>query len=438
MGTFDTWASPDEVELNLVRDRMVMRRLSQLCEYDKNPKEHDIEMIKRSIVEFGYTSPMIVNSENGILLSGHGRLMALRELYADRPDLPPAGVALVGSGEVEAGEDGTYRHEWAVMVVQVSIPPEKHSEYVIMDNKTVESGGWNETVLADLLKKSISVDRVQYTGFDNKEILSIIGKRANSDSELDKVHRQWDDDKEETYGEIINIVGVLEHGARISFNGGNHVLYYGDARKIVGDDFRVSVLCTDPPYCHNKVHGIRSARESSIKNDDLDVAGYIELLRGVIPLSIKMAYVFTHWASWIPTASVMESLGFDTQTMAIWDKKSPTLGNNNWRCQHELIYVGYRDVDKKALPIAQYGNMFRMATVPYKGHPTAKPIQLISNVLSREVMQNMVVFDPFAGSGTTMLACESSGLRSVSIELDEKFIYGLIKRALDWGLKIDD
>jgi len=114
------------------------RKLDDIVEWDQNPKDHDIGTIILSIRRFGFQSPLLVNDATGVLMAGHGRVEALKQMRNGHQPLPD-GIR----------RDGT---DWLVPVVRgTQLPAEEAAAYSLADNRLVELGGWHEEALGELL-----------------------------------------------------------------------------------------------------------------------------------------------------------------------------------------------------------------------------------------------------------------------------------------------
>ena len=136
------------------QDRVPLERFQAL---PRNPKEHDIGAILLSLQRFGFIEPVVVNEITGHLLSGHGRVMALRVMKADGHK-PPDGITT---------SDGS----WLVPTDFVPVPEDQEEAAAVALNRTVELGGWDESMLAqvlgDLASGEIGLDG---TGYDTQEL----------------------------------------------------------------------------------------------------------------------------------------------------------------------------------------------------------------------------------------------------------------------------
>lgn len=147
--------------------------LAELQQWPRNPKTHHIPGIKESIKRFGFISPIIVDERSGKMVAGHGRLEAVFTLRVEGED-PPA--------RVKQTKDG----DWSLPVLRgVSFADEKAAEaYLLADNRHVELGGWDETLLAQILEDT---DRTSLPaiGWDERELERVIAEsRESSDPVL--------------------------------------------------------------------------------------------------------------------------------------------------------------------------------------------------------------------------------------------------------------
>lgn len=143
--------------------RVEYEPIDQLIGAQNNPKQHNIDLVRRSIARFGYVSPAIVDERTGRLVVGHGRTEALLALR-DAGDTPPEGVRQDDSGV------------WLVPVLRgwSSRSDEEAAAYLVADNRHTELGGWDNEALAKLLDDIGDPDLVDLTGWDLDELSSLL------------------------------------------------------------------------------------------------------------------------------------------------------------------------------------------------------------------------------------------------------------------------
>jgi len=199
-------------------------------------------------------------------------------------------------------------------------------------------------------------------------------------------------------------------------------LYHGDCREI--DLPAVDLVLTDPPYGVSYVSNSGVGQGTRpITNDGARLA--LRLQRSLLP-RIEATHVlwFTRWDAW-PDVWVDLGQWFRMRGLLVWDKGNPGMGDlKHWGPSYELIAsagegrtVGGRDQSVLRFPPTPSAN---------RNHPTEKPIELLRYLL--EKMAPATVLDPFAGSGTTLIAAQSLGIRCTGVELDERYCEIAAKR----------
>jgi site-specific DNA-methyltransferase (adenine-specific) len=220
----------------------------------------------------------------------------------------------------------------------------------------------------------------------------------------------------------------------------------GDARDLVHklEDNSVKCAILDPPYGvafkslrAETASGKRFTKE--IANDG-DLQGAIDLFHEVmIPLlHTKMTeeaevYVFTRWdivGDWIRALDPLAAFGLKYKMLLVWDKGIPGMGDidSNWGCGHELILYckrGLRQVPYRRSGIIAVNKLGSKQHV----HPTEKPVGLMEALLAMSTNPGDLIVDPFAGSGSSLVAAKRLGRRAVGFELDEGY-YRMIEHRL--------
>jgi hypothetical protein len=136
---------------------------------DRNPKTHDHETLRRSFERFGFVEPMIRDDRTGRLVAGHGRLDELRMARSRDGANPPEGVELADDGVT-----------WLVPVLTgwSSSDDEQAQAYVVASNRLVELGGWDESILTDVLDSLSTIDGgLDGIGYSVDDALAMVSKR---------------------------------------------------------------------------------------------------------------------------------------------------------------------------------------------------------------------------------------------------------------------
>lgn len=360
------------------------------------PGDPEFEKIKNSITEFGYVDPIIVNSDMTII-GGHQRWSVLKTL---------------GYTEVDC--------------VVVEIDKTKEKALNIALNKV--TGEWNKELLADLIKDLQSLDYdVSFTGFDPPEI----------DELFNDVHSKETKEDDFDVDEELKAPPISKQGDIWLL--GRHRLICGDCTKAEVIDKllegkKVNLVVTDPPY-NIAYEGVAG----TIQNDNMsDKDFYNFLLAAYKNMVNAMAddasiYVFHADTEGLNFRKAFEDAGLYLSGVCIWAKQSLVLGRSPYQWKHEPILFGWKKngkhkwfADRKQSTIWNFDR-------PKKSelHPTMKPIALVAYPILNSSMTNGLVFDPFGGSGSTLIACEQTNRICYTSELDEKYADVIVKRYID-------
>lgn len=229
---------------------------------------------------------------------------------------------------------------------------------------------------------------------------------------------------------------------------GKHRILCGDSTKkddverVMGGE-KADMILTDPPYCSG---GFQEAGKSSgsvgtrgsemVANDTLSTRGYSALMKQALGCSrAGVVYIFTDWRMWIHLFDLVESCGFGVRNMIVWDKGSPGMGCG-WRMQHELILCGIK-VKSPFDPHKAQGNVIQCGRTGNKNHATEKPVELLSTVIKVNDKARSV-YDPFLGSGSTLIACEETNRSLYGMELTSKYAQVCIQRWIDFTGRPED
>jgi len=381
--------------------------VDSLIPYASNARTHSDEQVAQiaaSIRAFGFTNPLLVDSDNG-LIAGHGRLLAARKL---------------GMEEVPA-------------IVLDYLSEAQKRALVIADNKLALNAGWDDELLRvefdGLAELGFDLD---LTGFSLDEINALTPEVLNPGlTDEDAVPGP-----PETPITVLGDIWVL----------GRHRLMCGDSTAIdavesLMDGQSADMVFTDPPYGMSYGGG-RARGENSLKvhgmiaGDDLSGNDLLQMVSDSVGNAVTLAksgaasYVCFTWRTYAEFHSALVSVGVEPKACIVWDKKSIGLGNSNYRPQHEFIFYGggqwYGDKGQ-----SDVWYMSRGATGDYV-HPTQKPVELIERALTNSSKPGDVIHDCFGGSGSTLIACEKIGRRAHLMELDPKYCDVIIKRWQDF------
>ena len=227
------------------------------------------------------------------------------------------------------------------------------------------------------------------------------------------------------------------------------VIYCGDAREVMPalEPESVTLLWTDPPYCHSNHDGDLNARlndhrglaSAPIENDTPELMREVVdgMLTAAVPLLRKDCCCCCCCCcggggpkptfAWVATR--LDSQGLQFFHSVIWDKKNPGLG---WRFrrQHEMVMVAHRAGGKLAWADDDLAVPNIQAIMPgrEREHPNEKPLSLVTRFVGWHTLPGDLVLDPFMGSGTTLRAAKDLGRRAIGIEIEERYCEIAAKR----------
>lgn len=150
----------------------------------------------------------------------------------------------------------------------------------------------------------------------------------------------------------------------------------------------------------------------------------------VFAIPAKAFYMFTDWRMWIPLFDMAEAAGAGVRSMIVWNKGTPGVGRG-WRAQHELVMWANRETPDFPHKFGGYGNVIDQKRTGNTLHTTQKPVEVIEALLDG-MPSSTTVCDPFAGSGTTVIACEVKGRSCVCAELGAAYVDVAVKRWQDF------
>lgn len=363
--------------------------ISDLIPYVNNSRTHSddqVNQVASSIKEFGFTNPVLIDSDGGII-AGHGRIMAAKKLGVE--DIP------------------------CIELVGLTIAQKK--AYIIADNQLALNSGWD----LDMLKLEIDglkeLDfNIDLLGFDD-DFLSELLEEDLTDGLTDE------DDCPEPPEVPVSVLGDI-------WALGNHRLMCGDSTSIdavdkLMDGKAIDILFTDPPY--NVAFNGRSGKHDVIKNDNLSDSDFSSFIDDVIQ-TIKTLDppVYYIWCNWKFYGILQEALEY--KSCIVWAKNVFGMGNG-YRHQHEFcLYNGKIDGH-----IKNESDLWEIKKDHAYVHPTQKPVALSVRAFSNHIKQKNVL-DLFGGSGSTLIGAEETGRTAFLMELDEKYVDVIIKRWEDF------
>ena len=357
------------------------------------PGDKEYEKIKRSIQEFGYCEPIIVNSDMTII-GGHQRVTVLQDLGYDEIDC---------------------------IVIEIDKTKEKALNVAL--NKI--TGEWNKELLADLIADLQDSDfDVTFTGFDPPEIEQLM----NCVHDKDIVEDEFDIDAQ------LEKPTISKEGDLWLL--GEHRLVCGDSTlpetyELLMDGKKANLVVTDPPYNVDY-----EGTAGKIKNDKMVEEQFEKFLFAAFVnmeqcmMDDASIYVFHSDSHGLAFRRSFEDAGFYLSGCCIWKKNSLVLGRSPYQWLHEPVLFGWKKggrhqwyAGRKETTIWEYDK-------PKKNdlHPTMKPINLIAYPIRNSSMSNCIVLDPFGGSGSTLIASDQLKRICYTIELDPRYVDVIVHR----------
>lgn len=401
-------------------------KISELRPNPMNPNKHPPEQIKKLggvIRRNGWRQPITVSTRSGMIVKGHGRLMA-----AELEELDEAPVDYQDY-ESEAAEMADL---WA-------------------DNYIAELAETDQQLAASLLAGIQQAgEPLELAGSSQAEYDAIVrALTAGEDAEED----DEDEDPEEDEPIEPPEAPVTQRGDIWIL--GRHRVMCGDATSkrdvedlLAGE--QPEILITDPPYCSGgfqeggrstgSIGTVRKDKsgkqiETKIANDTLSTRGYQSLMKAALENSpATVAYIFTDWRMWVYLYDIVESSGLGVKSMIVWNKSTPGMGVG-WRSQHELAMFGLKRKPNWNNHKG-YGNVLTIARSGNEYHPTQKPLDLIAALLDNTEWAEGVL-DFFGGSGTTLIAAEDAGQSSYIMELTPGYTDVIVERYIRHTGKAD-
>jgi DNA modification methylase len=217
---------------------------------------------------------------------------------------------------------------------------------------------------------------------------------------------------------------------------GEHRLLCGDATR--AEDLQrvlsgglADMAFTDPPY--NVAYEGKTAQRMTIANDALGdtFAAFLEAAcRGILTCTKGAVYICMSSSELGTLKNAFEAAGGHWSTFVIWSKNAFTLGRSDYQRQYEPILYGWaKGTDRFWCGARDQGDVWECPR-PVKNdlHPTMKPVALVERAIRNSSKTRDTVLDPFAGSGTTLMAAEATGRRAALIELDPRFCDVIVRR----------
>lgn len=409
--------------------------IDTLIPYERNNKIHNEQQVKqiaKSIKELWFRAPILVD-ENFIILAGHGRLAAAKKLKLKE-----------------------------VPVIQYTdLTEDQKKKYRLLDNR-----------LADLSEYDLENLKLELQELNDERMNDLF-----SEFDLKLEEEEWNEEIEDEAPPPPEITKIQEWDIFVmEWKAGHHYLICGDSTKsetyeklVTLAGKKADLLFTDPPYNVN-YKGQGKKTSNGILNDRMSDQNFLYFLGDVfnaITTATKESapmYIFHASRTQMWFEQAMMGAGLEIISQLIWNKPSINHVWASYKSKHEPFFYAkkkgqeiprywselyeetvrdnperYKKSDKEILQAIRRAKeaeaegfttirtQKRHPVQDYE-HPTQKPVELVERAILNSSREWELVLEPFAGSGTTLIAAEKAGRLSLNIELDPKYVEVILKR----------
>jgi len=386
------------------KQTIVHIKTEKLIPYASNARTHSndqVAQIAASIREFGFTNPLLVRDDNTVI-AGHGRLLAANKLGLN--EVPCIKLSHLSDAQARA--------------------------LVLADNKLAMNAGWDTaTLAAEIDRLTDDGFDLSITGFSDEDLSELVDLEPESDADAEP---QMDkaDELREKWGTKLGQVWQL----------GEHRLMCGDSTdadsvaQLLGD-IKPQLMVTDPPYgveydpSWRADAGINKNNQKmgKVENDDnADWTWSWVLFPG------DVAYVYHAGVHSATVQHSLEKAEFNVRAQIIWAKDRMALSRGDYHWQHEPCWYavrkgrkGHRTKDRKQTTLWEIPSRDDSG----HGHGTQKPVECMSRPIRNHTCTE--VYEPFCGSGTTIIACEQLNRKCFAMELSPAYVAVAIQRWAD-------
>lgn len=361
-------------------------KLTEIKPYEKNPRKNDdaVKYVAKSIQEFGFKVPIIIDKDN-VIVCGHTRYKAAKKL----------------------------KLETVPCVLAYDLTEEQIKAFRLADNKVSEKAEWDFDLLGEEIADLINFDMVDF-GFDD------ILHEEQEEKEIVEDEVPEVDDKSEPITQQGDIWQL-----------GRHRLMCGDSTdkatvELLMDGKKADMVFTDPPYGYEYQSNRRTKckKFDVLKNDD-KILDFMPAIKGLVN---GFVFICTTWKvldKWLPLFAKY----YDLSNMIIWDKGGGGIGDleHTFSTDYEIILCSNNSAKITGKRIGSVWSIAKDNANDYV-HATQKPVKLSATAIENTTDDDDIVLDVFGGSGSTLIACEQLDRTCYMMELDPKYCDVIIKR----------
>jgi DNA modification methylase len=384
--------------VNWPADKVERWPVAKLIPNARNARTHteaQVDQIAASIHEWGWTSPVLVN-EAGVIIAGHGRVRAARKLGLT--DVP----VMVARG-------------WTNAQIRA---------YALADNRLALDAGWDESIVA------LEIAELQEIGFD----IELIGFTTSEIATFGAHENPGLTDPDETPEPPANPVSALGDAWLL----GRHRLLCGDSTSATSvqkvlDGVRPHLMVTDPPYgveydpTWRAAAGINRNKQKLGKVANDNRADWREAW-ALFPGSVAYVWHAGRYASTVQDS--LSAVGFDVRSQIIWAKDRFALSRGHYHWQHEPCWYAVRNGSASWTGDRKQSTLWQIPAREGKGfeHGTQKPVDCMKRPIENNSSPGQAIYEPFSGSGTTIIAAEITGRSCQAVELMPQYVDVAIQR----------
>lgn len=366
--------------------------------HPRNPRRGDVAAVTESLRRFGQTKPIVVQANTRYVVAGNHLVKAARAL------------------------------RWTEVAANVQdMDDAEATAFMLADNRTSDLGGYDDALLAAIIAEQQAADNLAATGYDEDDVAALLraagieAARGDPDAAPDRP----------TAADLYVKPGEL-------WALGSHRLMVGDAtrpadveRTTAGSS--VDMVWTDPPFGVGYVG--KTAARLTIANDALGATGTRELVSGALGLApLRPGGAFYVAAPSGPLhlefLHALRAADLTVRQTLVWVKDRFVLGHADYHARHENVLYGWRDGAAHYFVDDRTQDSVWEIPRPSRSevHPTMKPVELVERALRNSSRPGDTIYDPFVGSGTTLIAAETSGRACLALEIDPVYAQVAIER----------
>lgn len=374
--------------------------IGDLTPHPENPRQGDVGAISESITRFGLYQPIVVQLSSRYILVGNHRWKAARALGME-----------------------------SMPVVYLDVDDITAKAILVADNRLSDIATYDDHALAELLQALAAEDALEATGYDSEDLdrlLADLTRGGFTPPGADEAP-ELPEEPESKMGEVYEL--------------GPHRLACGDAtdpetyRTLLGAE-RPHLLLTDPPYGVDYEGGMNARLREKLEGDTDSSLYSLFLPAAKAALDPKAAlYLFFAGSLGLSVYRALEDTGHEVRALIVWHKLNAHYGA--WASQYMPKHEPFLYAHRKGNAPYWYGPPNEVTVWEHQQpstnehHPTQKPVDLMRRAIENSTAPGHIVLDPFAGSGSTLIAAEVTGRVARCIELDPRYCDVIRRRYAD-------